>query len=959
MPRSTPNSNTNCDGWVLSTAKPNQVLPTTPHALAQRLAHIARQLKQAINTALDSEQPNDPWYQQLKAFRQTLLPKLTPAEFADMYAQTIIYNLFATRVIPLYTPVPPLTRVDFSVSLPEGTRATPFALSRIGFSVSLPEGTRATPIHPSGRAMSDSPPCTGGLGGEQDTNDTHITSLIDECTALLEHTNIDEVLRTFGQATMQHEPVLHFYETFLAAYDPKTRNMRGVYYTPEPVVSYIVRSVDHLLQTCFGKARGLADENTIILDPATGTATFLHAVVQHIHATIATLCLADTWNTYVPKTLLPRLVGFELLMAPYTIANLKLSMLLQNLGYTFDSNEHLSIYLTNALADNTVVELPRRQAHQEHEENNLMVVLGNPPYSYKSANTSEWISTLVRDYYQAEGLPLGERNPKGLQDDYVKFIRLGQWHINHTGAGILAFINNNGYLDNPTFRGMRQSLLREFDTIYILNLHGNSRKQERAPDGSPDENVFDIQQGVAIGIFIKHHTTQNEGYATVHYADLWGKRDSKYAILATQDIQHTHWQTITPTTPWYLFVPQNIKVRDEYEQGWKITDIMPIHSVGIVTARDHLAVQWNAHDMFTVINDFAHLPQEQARTKYALGADVRDWKVAQAQHDIQQCGIDHTHISPILYRPFDQRYTYYTGKDCGFLCRPRHAVMQHMLAGSNIGLVTIRRSRHQSSWKYSFVSTMLITGATTITSLDTNYLYPLYLSASDVDNPIVLEKYQHNRRPNFAPAFIADVEQRLGLAFIPNGTGNLSTTIGPEDIFHYIYAILHSPSYRSRYNELLKIDFPRISITNNKHILTALIAHGAALVDLHLLRLPGSSGVGGTGGAAILNNPSEQGITQQSVTAAPIAHIRYDEQHAQVCIAKHAFFTGIEPETWTMHIGGYQPLHKWLKDRKGRTLSFDDALHYMRMVIALRETRRIMAEIDTVMRRCSTYRCQH
>ncbi len=886
---------------------------TTPHALAQQLAHSARQINQAISTVLATEHQHGPWHQQLDALRQSLLPTLTPAEFADMYAQTIVYNLFASRVLQETTP------------------------------------TAKTPSTPREQCFAPWP---------FNSMDTHVTSLIDDCAQLLERTDMTEVLRNFGKATMQHDPVLHFYETFLATYDPKTRDMRGVYYTPEPVVSYIVHSVDHLLQTHFNKPMGLADGNTIILDPATGTATFLHAVVQQIYAILHHMGMADAWNTYVAEKLLPRLVGFEILMAPYTIAHLKLSMLLQQLGYTLGSNERLGMYLTNALTNNKDIEPLRRQARQEHAEDNIIVILGNPPYSYASANTGEWISTLVRDYYQVDGQPLGERNPKGLQDDYVKFIRFGQWHINHTGKGILAFISNNGYLDNATFCGMRQSLLHAFDTIYILNLHGNSRKKECVPDGSPDENVFDIQQGTAIGIFIKQSRAQSQNHATVYYADLWGRRDSKYATLAAQDVQHTPWQTLSPATPWYLFIPQDTDQIKEYQSFWKIGDSMPVQSSSITTARDHLTIQWSRSDMLRVAQHFASLPPEEARAYYRIGPDARDWKVALAQADIQRHGIADSHIVPILYRPFDQRYTYYSGQTSGFLSRPRFDVMHHMLSGPNLAIATGRAGQAiqtHSVWNIIFC-------VQHITDLNLyrrggNNLFPLYLYPNAHEHLGLFHSSAaanaercNGRRPNLADAFVRDVEQRLGLTFIPDGMGNLSTTVGPEDIFHYIYAVLHSPTYRTRYADFLRIDFPRVPMIDDKAVFATLATHGAVLVDLHLLRLPGRGGVGGAGGAAILRTPSDQGITQHSVINIPIAYTRYDEQHRQIYIMHNAFFAGIAPETWGMQIGGYQPLHKWLKDRKGRMLSCDDALHYMRMVIALRETRRLMADIDAVFR---------
>ena len=887
----------------------------TPHDLAQRLAQVARWLDEVIGNILNEEGAQGSLHQQLEAFRQTLLPNITIAEFADMYAQTIVYGLFAARVSG--STRSSFTRYDAAHSIP---KTNPFLRKMF-------QQIAAFDL------------------------DKRIAWLVDDCAHLLERTDMSEVLRNFGKATRQEDPVVHFYETFLAAYDPKTREMRGVYYTPEPVVSYIVRSVDHLLRNRFGKSMGLADGNTMILDPATGTATFLHAVVQHIHATLHDMGMADAWNQYVPDELLPRLFGFELLMAPYTIAHLKLSMLLQQLGYTFGSDERLGIYLTNALADAPTGQqaMPFAQFIAEEgqaadavkHEKPVMVVLGNPPYSYESANTGEWIGNLVRDYYSVDGRPLGERNPKGLQDDYVKFIRFGQWRINQTGEGILAFISNNGYLDNPTFRGMRESLLHEFDTMYILNLHGNSRKKEHAPGGSPDDNVFDIQQGVAIALFIKQGPSNAD--TEVYYADVWGRRDGKYATLMAQDVNTTDWQILQPESPWYLFIPYDTGILPEYEAGWKIPDVFVVNSLGVATARDAFTIHWSQREVAQTIKTFAALSTTESRTRYNLGNDTRDWKVAYAQEDVRKNQANPAAITPIAYRPFDTRATFYSGQSRGFLCRPRPEVMNHLVHHDNIALCCMRRSRDNTISNF-YVSATL-TDKSLLSALDNATIAPLYLYPNGNDHPTLFD-YENGRRPNLSARFIGDVEQRVGLAFVPDGTGDLATTVGPEDLFHYLYAVLHSPTYRSRYVEFLKRDFPHVPITSDNALFKQLVAYGATLVDLHLLRLPGSSGVGGAGGAALLDKPSAQGVKQVGTTKNPIESVQYNEPDQRVVIGNGMSFEGIEPETWAMQIGGYQPLHKWLKDRKGRTLSFDDAIHYMRMVIALRETRRVMTEID-------------
>jgi len=729
---------------------------------------------------------------------------------------------------------------------------------------------------------------------------------------------------------------VHFYETFLKEYDPKVREMRGVYYTPEPVVSYIVRSIDYLLKTRFNKPQGLADEKALILDPAVGTATFLYMVINEIHQAIAGKGQQGLWNNYVADKLLPRIFGFELLMAPYAVAHLKLGLLLQETGYEFKSDQRLGIYLTNTLeeaikrAETLFAQWISEEANaaaRVKKDEKIMVVLGNPPYSGQSANRGVWAKQLVEQYKTIDGKPLGEKASKWLQDDYVKFLAFGQWRIERTGQGILGFITNHGYLDNPTFRGMRQSLMNTFTDIYILNLHGNAKKKEVAPDGSKDENVFDIQQGVAIGILVKE--PGKTGPATVHYADLWGVREGKYQALLESDISATDWVQLNPTSPFYLFVPRDEAYLLEYEKEWKVTDIFPVNSVGIVTARDELTIRWSGKEVEDTIIDFVSLPPEDARDKYKLGDDVRDWKVYMAQKDLKDSGLRSEKIVPILYRPFDTRYTYYTGHSRGFHCMPRPEVMRHMLAGDNLALITSRLTKgehYQHTLVSKTISEVILLSPKTSNNA---FVFPLYLYPTAGE----MQLGGSHRRPNLKPEFIKAVSVKLGLEFVEDGRGDLKETFGPEDIFNYVYAIFHSPTYRSRYAEFLKMDFPRLPLTSDKELFKALAAKGAELVALHLMESP------------TLNNL----ITGYPVAGSnTVEKISYDDNNQRVYINKTQYFEGVPPEVWNFHIGGYQVAHKWLKDRKGRTLTYDELTHYQKVIVALKETIRLMAEIDAL-----------
>ncbi len=891
------------------------MLVGTPNDLAQRLARIARWLNEVINTILTTESEQGSLHQQLTVFRHTLLPNLTPAEFADMYAQTLAYGLFAARIASPDKST--FTRHDAAQTIPQ---TNPF-LQEMFHQIAGPR------------------------------LDTRIAWLVDDCARFLEHTDMSKVLHNFGKATMQQDPVVHFYETFLAAYDPKTRDMRGVYYTPEPVVSYIVRSVDHLLRTHFSKPMGLADGDTIILDPATGTATFLHAIVQHIYATLQSMGLADTWNHYVPEKLLPRLFGFELLMAPYTVAHLKLSMVLQQLGYDFSSNERLGIYLTN-----TLIELPEaqtalpfanfiveegQQARDVKQQKPVMVIIGNPPYSnYGMLNKGEWIQAQLQDYKR--GLQEKKLN---LDDDFIKFIRFGQWRIEQTGQGILAFITNNTYIDGITRRRMRESLMETFTDIYILDLHGSSIRKEVCPDGTPDENVFDIRQGVAIGIFVKERG--KTGPARVHHAELWGTQKSKRSWLADFSLQTTTWSDVDPKGEYFFFVPKDFSIVDEYNGYWHIERVMPIQQNGVKSDRDKLfyAIE---HNVLLERMKFFYSDEgtsEPFKTQYSI--------TESSSYDLLsrrlKTSFDQESIKRSLYRPLDVRWFYYHQ---GLTSRPAWNVMRHMLS-SNVCLIVGRQGQVISSkmWNLVAVGDTLID--TNLFYSGGNQCYPLYLYPNGNEHPDLFD-FHNGRRPNLSAAFVRDMEQRLKLTFIPDGMGNLDTTFGPEDIFHYLYAVLHSPTYRTRYAEFLKVDFPRVPLPNDndKTRFKTVVAYGATLVDLHLLRIPGggaSTVVCGAGGAPILLNPGEQGIAQHQATTAPVDSVSYDAKQHRVVLGNDRYFSGIEPTVWEMQIGGYHPLHKWLKDRIGRTLSFDEVLHYMRMVIALRETQRIMGDIDAAM----------
>ncbi|WP_457636843.1 type ISP restriction/modification enzyme [Oceanithermus sp.] len=650
--------------------------------LAERLARLTRFLRDQVIATELARGKESPLYGFLDVFKKTLIADLKAGQFADLFAQTLTYGMFAARI---------RAREEFNRKL-----AYDYIPHTLGV---LREVFRYI-------SLADLP--------------RHLEVTLDDIAAVLQAADVAAILEEYQKTHHSTDPIVHFYETFLAEYDPGLRERRGVYYTPEPVVRYIVESVHHLLKTRFDAPLGLADAErpVTLLDPAAGTLTFPAMAVERAAAEYR-----GTWGDAGIKDLikhhvLPRFFAFELMMAPYAVGHLKIGLVLEALGYELAEDERFNLFLTNTLEMETLpgsadpilsaLSVESRLAGEVKSEKPILVILGNPPYSGHSANKNDWTESLLKEdhpgapsYYKVDGKPLGEKNPKWLQDDYVKFLRFAQWKIARHGEGVVAMITNHSYLDNPTFRGMRQSLLETFDEIYILNLHGNSKKKEKAPDGGPDENVFDIQQGVAIGLFVKRGEA---GEKKVYYADLWGRRAEKYRWLSEHALENTPFEPLHPVSPFYFFVPRNTEGIEHYRQWSRVDELLPESSVGIVTARDKLTIASSKEELLNRVRTFAELEEELAREAFKLGRDVRDWKVRWAQDDIKKQPISEALAAPILYRPFDVRWTYYTGRSRGFICYPREEVMRHMLAGPNLALLVSRQVKAGKSWQHSFVT---------------------------------------------------------------------------------------------------------------------------------------------------------------------------------------------------------------------------------------------------------------
>ena len=883
--------------------------------LARMLSGKAQLLKAAIVEILQNTSNNE-LQNRLAAFREHLIADLSEADFADMMAQTITYSLFAARCHHTHGG---FTRARAIEILDE---MNPFLSQLLWVSIQ-----RLTQLH----------------------------WIIDPIAELLDLADMESITADFGTEGRQAGPIIHFYEDFLSDYDPEIRKRRGVYYTPEPVVSYIVRSVDTVLTEQFNLPDGLAHTGTVdvnkkqlpkvqILDPAAGTGTFLRSVISQIHHTIITSGMAGAWQEYVPQHLLPRLHGFERMVAPYTMCHLTLTHQLKELGYNLNVGERLNVYLTDTLeAGDRQEGLPifideiakeAESAVTVKRDLPVMVIVKNPPYLGESENNGEWITKLLRgldgnirteDYFEVDGQGLDERNLKWLNDDYVKFIRFAQWRIACTGYGILAFISNHSYLNNLTFRGMRQSLMETFDAIYILDLHGNKVTNEKPPNEGPDENVFKIKQGVAIGIFVKHAAEKRER-TSVYHADLWGKQDDKYSWLEANTIDTTNWTELKPTSPNYRFVPYNESGIEEYERCWKITDIFPLNNGGTITKRDKMVIDFEPEPILERVNYFRNSTESHEQLCQQLPIRMnKEWDIDGARESLRSEQNLEKHIQPILYRPYDERFIFYHDV---LVARRTVKVMYHLLAGENVAMCVGRAGQAVGDATWNIVSISKTIANLNLFRRGGIVVFPLYHYAKQGG-------YRHH---NIAQRFLEEVCRHLNyetdpavaLRFIPDGKGDLHTTIGPEDIFHYIYAILHAPKYRKRYADQLKTDFPHIPLTTNRALFQKLLSLGEQLARAHLLQ---------NEEAGFLPEFPEEGNSE-------VEEVRRSEVDQRVWINSTQYFAPIRREVWEFRVGGHCPAKKWLTDRKSRTLTFDDIQHYRRICGALDKTVKTMEDID-------------
>lgn len=867
--------------------------------LAEIMAGKGRLLRDNSLAALKENKESD-IYSQYRAFKEVLIRDLSEEEFADMYAQTLVYGLFVARYFDT-------TLKDFSRHEAQDLLPSTNPLLKKFF---------------------------GHVAGTE--FDEKVAWMVDSLIEAYKSTDVRELMHKEFEKKHK-DPVLHFYETFLTEYDKDLRKSRGVYYTPEPVVSFIIRSVDSLLKNKFDLSEGLSDTSKIeheftvqgtdgrrkdgskkikeqihkvqILDPAVGTGTFLNEIILEIYKKFDGQ--EGRWNGYVKEELLSRLHGFELMMASYTMAHLKLGVTLKELGYEGNS-ERLSVWLTNSLEE-SVHEVPNlfmsqwltqesNEAAKIKSEMPIMVVTGNPPYAVSSKNPSRdeegnltYIGTLLEDYKK----DLNERKIT-LDDDYIKFIRYAEEAVLKTGYGIVAMITNNSFVEGVTHRQMRKHLLETFDEIYIMNLHGSAAAQD---DGSniKDENVFDIQQGVSINLFIKK--TNENGLGKVFYSELKGDRKSKFDSLNNLNVDTTSWQELSYSEPYYFFNPKNFDGKEEYENGFAVDELFLSNNTGIQTKKDDFTISFDQETIKNRVRDLTDLTIPELEEKYGIN-DKGVWKASVAKADILKG--DYV-FSSILYRPFDTRYTAYTERSSGFLARPRHSVSKDFINKENLGLVTLRLNGENE--QYVCLVTNSITEKGSLPR--GNYsVFPLYTFMED-----------GTKEPNLN----SEIWQKI------------STLVGdtkPEDLLDYIYAILNSAKYRAKYREFLKISFPRIPFPETKDVFWKLVEIGRKLRHVHLLTNQSVTG-------------SETTFPESGDNVVEKKFPQFKEE--RVYINSKQYFGNVPKEAWELYVGGYQPAQKWLKDRKARKLSDSDIKHYQKIVAALNETIDITGEIDNLL----------
>ncbi|EAH9251286.1 type ISP restriction/modification enzyme [Campylobacter jejuni] len=949
---------------IKSIVKNQSLLDTKTQELNELFSIFFSKIPNPINSALDFanhlslrtrilkdelllSSKNETLLSLFNTFKETLYKELSYEEFCDSFAQTLTYSLFLAKLN---------NDTAKEIDLNNAKKFIPKSFPLI-------------------RSMS-------GFLDDSFENLENIKWLLEEIINIINHIDITSIIKElnktgekdlFNRPTIlstHKDPYLHFYETFLASYDPKLREVRGVYYTPAPVVIFIINAIDEALKQDFNHKKGLSealDKNITLLDFATGTGTFLLEAFRK-----ALEPISKNSVNYNPKALIDKFCGFEFLIAPYTIAHLKISQSFkEEFNSPLNDDESLKIALTNTLYFKsiskeqndqntlfTLIDLTREfKKAQKIKEEQILIITGNPPYSGASSNKGLYEDEIKISYglepskanlskeqkkyinlyfqektkqntntfkaiYEKHKLE-NEKNPKWLLDDYVKFIRFAQSKIDSQENGIFAFISNNSFLDNPTFRGMRYSLMQSFDKIYILNLHGDTRKKEKAPDGSKDDNIFDIMQGVSINIFIKQNSKVKN--TKIYYHDLYGKRKDKYEFLYENDLNSIKWTLVKNNEPFYLFLPQNNDLLEEYNKGISVKDMFMLSSTGICTQRDSVTIQKTKQDIVNLVNDFCKLDEVTLKEKYNIEKDGRDWQLSKAINSLKNTK---GAFKQVAYRPFDPCWTYYNGESRAFMAYPRDEVMEHFLENENIGLICNRTVSLQT-FNHNFITQYIADLHILETGNASAYIFPLYLYPTTrskkflkKENPNFNEENFTSKIENFKENFRAFIDELYKEKF------------SPQNILGYIYAVLFHKIYREKYLDFLKIDFPKIPFTKDKNTFKNLSKLGLKLVNLHLLK---NDELDFNVGEALFKDIKNKNFKIQK--------IKYNKDTKELFINESLYFNKVSPEIYEFKIGGYAVLDKYLKSHKEEDI---DHKHFTLIIQTLDETLKIQDEISKI-----------
>lgn len=740
---------------------------------------------------------------------------------------------------------------------------------------------------------------------------SHILYSIDSIINAVNAYNKNMFYSQFSTSTEKEDPFIYAYEYFLKEFDSKTRNARGVFYTPIEAVRYIIKSIDEILKDKLNISDGIYGEEVHILDFAAGTGTFMLGAIERAFENAKQNGIAGVWENIVSDFILKRLYGFEFLIVPYVLAHFRIHEYLKDLNYDYKKKDRLQLYLTNTLdnsAGGQVKMFPQMQAESDNaykikNEEPILVIMGNPPYNNKSEeiNRNKWIENLLKDYKEN----LNEKKIN-LDDDYIKFIRFAHWKMEKIKKGMIGIIVNNSFISGVTHREMRRKLMQTFDEIYILDLHGNVNKGERCPDGSLDFNIFNIKEvGVCIALFVKTGLKNNKNKG-IYFNEVFGTQDYKKNYLIDKSITDEKWVELEDDKKWHWFT--KVKSNEKYLKEFiGLTEIFNEINSAIQTKRDYLTIQLSKNKILEVVNDFRNLSEEEIKNKYNTN-DNRDWKVSTSKKDLLE---NNGHVEIIHYRPFDFRYTYYTGISRGFVAYPRKSIMRHIINRENIGLAFTRQNSGVDIFHHCLVSKFIIDGG--ITNSWT-YIAPLYLYEENSAGEFKLDS---SCKPNWTDSFNE---------FLKNYISD-----NPKEILNYIYAILYSPTYRENYKEDLKYDYPRIPFTKDKNIFDRLQKLGEELIDLHLLKKVPQNNAG-------YPNKGEH----------KISYSKYNEEKKRLYINEKQYFENVKKEVYNYSIGGYKPIEKYIKAREILTLK--DISHLIKVIAVIERTIYLQEEIDKVWR---------